>query len=83
MLEEVLVHKLYVLLLSAAFFRKKFRYDKRIDITHVFIPEICAAMHADLYTSKLRTNACSYTYKYNLLTTSWRSIYLRFAHKCM
>jgi hypothetical protein len=71
------------LFLSAAFFRNNFRSDKRIDFTHVFIPEICTAKHADLYTYKLRTNACRYTYTCNLLTNAWRSMYLRFAHKCM
>jgi len=50
MLEEVLVHKLYVLFLSAAFIRKDFRFDKRLDFTHVFLSEICAATHAVLYT---------------------------------
>jgi len=83
MLEEVHVHKLHVLFLSAPLFRNNFRSDKRLDFTHVFVPENCAAMHADLYTSKLRTNACRSTYRCNLLTNSWRSIYLRFAHKCM
>jgi len=53
MLDEVLVYKVYVLFLSAAFFRNNFRSDKRLDFMHVFKPEICAAMHADLYNSKL------------------------------